>query len=154
VNHVDDRSKASLVKHVDNIFRMYCSRGFVITDLHADMEFECIRQHVHSVNLNVAAAGAHVGEVERSIRTIKERNRTTVHGLPFKRLPRLLVQEIIKHSTTCLNQLPADDGVSGTMSPTTILTGKPHPNFNHLLLELGTYVQIFEPTTFATNTLR
>jgi hypothetical protein len=65
-----------------------------------------------------------------------------------------MIRELVKHSVNCLNQLPATDGLSDTMSPTTILTGKPNPNYNHLLLEFGTYVQIFEPTTFATNTLR
>jgi hypothetical protein len=61
---------------------LYHSRGFVVTDVHCDNEFECIRNLVLPVNLNVTAAEAHVGKVERSIRTIKERNRSTVHGLP------------------------------------------------------------------------
>jgi Reverse transcriptase (RNA-dependent DNA polymerase) len=154
VEPVANRSKSIIIKHINKVFSLYRSRGFTIVDLHCDNEFECIRNDILPVNLNVVAADSHVGEVERSIRTIKERNRSTVHGLPYKRLPKLMVREIVKHSVTCLNQLPADDGVSTALSPNTILTGRPNPDFNHLRLEFGLYVQIFEPTTFATNTLR
>jgi hypothetical protein len=154
VHPVPDRSRGTIIKYLDKVFHLYRSRGFVITDLHTDNEFECIREHISPINLNTVAADGHVGEIERSIRTIKERNRSTVHGLPFKRLPRLMVREIVKHSVTCLNQLPATDGVSNTLSPLTIMTGKPNPDFNTMRLEFGSYVQIFEPTTFSTNTLR
>jgi hypothetical protein len=154
VDAVPDRTKVTIIKHLNKVLRLYHSRGFTITDLHADNEFECIRDHILPINLNTVAADGHVGEVERSIRTIKERNRSTVHGLPFRRIPKLMVREIVKHSVTCLNQLPADDGVSDTLSPLTIMTGKPNPDFNTMQLEFGSYVQIFEPTTFSTNTLR
>jgi hypothetical protein len=60
----------------------------------------------------------------------------------------------LKHSVTCLNQLPADDSVSNVLSPFTILTGKPNPDYNKMTLEFGLYVQIFEPPTFAAKTLR
>jgi hypothetical protein len=66
---------------------MYKSRGFNISDLHADMEFECIRNNVLPSRLNVTAANDHVGKVKQSIWTMKERARTTIHGLPFRRLP-------------------------------------------------------------------
>jgi hypothetical protein len=58
-------------------------------------------------------------EVERSILKIKQRIRSTdVHGLPFKILTKQLVIEVLKHSVTWLNQLPADDGVSGAITLT------------------------------------
>jgi hypothetical protein len=49
--------------------------------------------------------------------------------------------------------VPANDGVSETLSPLNILTGKPNPDYNNMKIEFGTYVQIYEPSTFATNTL-
>jgi hypothetical protein len=149
-----DRSKKQLIQHLTGAIRLYQNRGFTVTQVHADNEFECTRTHIAPVDLNIVAADSHVGEVERSVRTIKERNRSTVHGLPYKRLPNLLVRELVKHSVTCLNQLPADDGLSDTLSPHTIMTGKPNPDYNDLKLEFGAYVQVFEPTTFSTNTLR
>jgi hypothetical protein len=78
-----------MLKCINRALFLYCSRAFFVVDIHADVEFECVRDQIAPVLLNVVAPDAHVGEVERSIRTIKERNRTTVHGLPFKRLPKL-----------------------------------------------------------------
>jgi hypothetical protein len=153
VSAVPDQSKKHILKHIDNGFKVYCSRGFNIRDVHTDSEFKCVCQHILPVHLNVVAADLHVGEVEQSIRTIKERNRTTAHGLPYKRIPKLMVQEIVGHSVLCLNQLLDEDRVSDTLSPNTIMTGKPTPDYNLMAFEFGLYVQIYKPTTFATNTL-
>jgi hypothetical protein len=65
------------------IVGMYKGRGFNVTRLEADQEFKCITNGVLPTILNVADADDHVHEVERSIRTIKERTRCTVQGLPF-----------------------------------------------------------------------
>jgi hypothetical protein len=73
-----------------------------------------------------------VGVVERSIRTIKERNRSTVHGLPFIHLPGLMITAIVMYSVMCLNQLPAVYGILDTLSPLTIMTSKTKPNFNKI----------------------
>jgi hypothetical protein len=86
---------------------MYNSRGFNISDLHANMEFECIQNNVLPSRLNVTAADNHVGEVELSIRTMKERARTTIHGLPFKRPPKLMIRALVYHAAKGLNQFPA-----------------------------------------------
>jgi hypothetical protein len=76
---VNDRTKGTLLKCINSALFLYRSRGFVVVDIHTDVEFECVRDQIASVILNVVAADAHVGEVERSIRTIKERNRATGH---------------------------------------------------------------------------
>jgi hypothetical protein len=46
----------------------------------------------------------------------------------------------------CLNQFPWPNGISDTMSPASIITGVPPPDFNQLKLEFGSYVQVFEAT--------
>jgi hypothetical protein len=128
------------------------SRGFNISDLHADMEFECIRNNVLPSRLNVTAANDHVGEVERSIRTMKERARTTIHGLPFKRLPKQMIQALVYHAAKGLNHFPAKNGISDTLSPLTIMTGRANPDYNDLKLEFGSYVQVFEDNTPSNST--
>jgi hypothetical protein len=143
VNLVPDQTKQTIAKCVDSTIRLYSSRGFQVVELHADSEYECIREQILPIQMNAVAADSHVGEVEHSIRTIKERNRSTVHGLPYKRLSRLRVSELVKHSVLCLNQIPADDGVSDTLSPNTIMTGNPNPDYNQLKLEFGTFVQVY-----------
>jgi hypothetical protein len=44
----------------------------------------------------------------------------------------------------CLNQFPWLNGISDTMSPASLVTGVPPPDFNQLKLEFGSYVQVFE----------
>jgi len=98
-----NRNKATLLREIKPVMAMYKSRGFNISDLHADMEFECIRNDVLPSRLNVTAANDHVGEVERSIWTMKERARTTIHGLPFKRFPKVMIQALVYHAAKGLN---------------------------------------------------
>jgi len=146
-----NRNKATLLREIKPVVAMYKSRAFNISDLHANMEFECIRNNVFPSRLNVTAANTaaddHVGEVERSIQTMKERACTTIHGLPFKRLPKVMIQALVYHAAKSVNQFPAKNGISDTLSPLTIMTGRANPNYNDLKLEFGSYVQVFEDNT-------
>jgi len=113
-------------------------------DIHGDNEFQCIKEDMRPINMNITAPDGHVGEVERSIRTIKDRARSTVHGLPFKRLPRLFIRELVSHVIKSLNIFPYTNGISDSLSPSTIVTGQPPPDFNTLRIEFGTYAQVYE----------
>ena len=94
----------------------------------------------------------HVGEVERSIRTIKERVRCTTHDLPFKIYPRILVTGCVNYNLKRLNNLPADDGISSTMSPNTLVTGAQCPNYDELVkLHFGDYVQVHQEKRVTNN---
>ena len=141
---ISNRRKATLEKEIKDVINMYHARGFEVTDFHADNEFAPIQQRILPVLSNIVAADDHVGQVERSIRTIKERVRALVHGLPYRRYPSLLVREIVAHAVRTLNQLPSRKGVSTTMSPRKIVTGLPDPDFNNMRIEFGHYAQIFE----------
>ena len=70
------------------MIRLYTDRGFNVVDVHADQVFTCMRDSLQPMHLNLVPADSHVGEVERSIRTIKKRVRSCAHGLPFRRLPK------------------------------------------------------------------
>jgi hypothetical protein len=148
-----DRSKSSILKQLNLVINLYHSRGFSIEDIHSDHEFECIRNDILPTQLNVVAADSHVGEIERSIRTIKERVRATIHGLPFRRYPRLMIRELVFAATKWLNQFSVEGGISDTMSPFTIMTGRPGIDYNKLQLEFGAYVQVFEDNN-PTNTMK
>jgi hypothetical protein len=78
---------------------------------------------------------------------MKERARTTIHGLPSKRLPKVMIQALVYHAAKGLNQFPAKNGISDTLSPLTIMTGRANPDYNDLKLEFGSYVQVFEDNT-------
>jgi len=123
-----NRNKATLLREIKLVLAMYKSRGFNISDLHANMEFECIRNDVLPSRLNVTANDDHVGEVKQSIWTMKERARTTIHGLPFKRFPKVMIQALVYHAAKGLNQFPAKNGISDTLSSLTIMTGRANPD--------------------------
>ena len=148
-----DRAKSTILRRLRDVIGRYQARGLTICDVHADSELECVRDSLLPIEMNIVPADCHVGEVERSIRTIKERLRSCAHGLPFKRLPRLLVQHMVADVVRCLNQFPRKNGISDTMSPATIVTGVGHPSYSSMRLEFGTYVQVFEDND-PTNTLR
>ena len=101
----------------------------------------------------IVPTNSHVGEVELSIRTIKERVCACAHGLPFKRLPILLIQHMVGKAVRCLNQFPWKHGISTDLSPSAIVLGHPAPDYNNMRLKIGTYVQVFEDTD-PSNTLK
>jgi hypothetical protein len=153
VTLIKDRSKATILCELSAVINLYTVRGLNVCDIHADTEFTCICEDIRPIALNIVPADSHVGEVERSIRTIKERLRTCVHGLPFKRLPKLLISHMITHSVRCLNQFPWRNGISSTLSPSGIILGTALPDYNTLRVEFGSYVQVFEDND-PTNTPR
>ena len=129
----------------------YTKRGFEVVDAHTDKEFECLRNELGNVSLEVCGPDEHVPEVERSIRTMKETMRATAHGLPYRRLPKLMITELVALATRCLNAFPKDDGVSDHMSPHSIVTGRPRMDYNKIPLEFGSYVQLLDRSV---NTIR
>ena len=52
-----------------------------------------------------------------------------------------------------MNQFPAENGASRTLSPLTIMTGSPKPDFNDLRIEFGTYALVYESND-PTNTMK
>jgi hypothetical protein len=124
---------------------MYTARGFNVTRLEADREFNCIVNDVLPHDMNIADADDHVHEVERSIRTVKERVRCTIQGLPFRRVPKIMIRAIVEGAHKSLNQFPVKDGASEIRSPLlTIMMGRPRPDYNDLKIELGAYALVYE----------
>jgi hypothetical protein len=144
VNPVTSLTKATLIENTMAVINAHRQRGFNVSTIHADGAFECMREAVAPTILNINAADEHVGEVERSIRTIKERVRAALHGLPYKRLPKEMIKGAVRFAVKALNQFPAEDGISDVLSPVTIVTGLPAPDYNHLQLDFGEYVTVFE----------
>lgn len=87
-------------------------------------------------------------EIERYIRTVKEAKRTLQYDLPYKKQPKMMTEGCVYTSIKNLNALPVLNGVSDTLSPSTLITGKQPLDFNHLLkLKYGDYAQVFKETT-------
>ena len=71
--HVPVRTALNLSKHMSRVVEVYKRAGFIVRTILMDGEFEKIRPHLPTLECNTTAAKEHISEVERTIRTIKER---------------------------------------------------------------------------------
>ena len=134
-------SKADLIQCVHNVLKTYANRGIKITQINGDNEFECIRGETGASTLNIVAAEEHVGDVERSIRTVKEGTRTAIHSLPYSHYTRTMVSGLVIRVVQSLNELPSENGISPELSPQTLIMGSPPPSFGDITeLAYGDYV--------------
>ena len=115
IEALPNRQIPTIIQHLKSVISLYRHRGFEISAILADNEFEAIRPQFPM--LNCAAANKHVPEVERFIQTIKDHVRSTYRMLPYKRIPRTMLIHLTKNSVFWLNAFPARDGVSSKHSP-------------------------------------
>ena len=92
----NSRSKGSMLKHIREVQRKYHSRGFRITDIHADSEFEKARNDLLPIRMETCGTDDHVPEVERDIQTQKNQNRSVCHAMPYKCFPKVVLRAIVK----------------------------------------------------------
>ena len=112
LNNQQITTVADKLKTVINLYS-YC--GFSMDAITADQEFEPLCPWYPM--LNCAGADEHVPEVERYIRTVKDRVQSTYQILPYKYIPRIMLIHLIKNAVLWLNALPAQDGISNEHSP-------------------------------------
>ena len=63
-----------MLNGIRRVIELYQCRDFTFTNIHADNEFTCCKDKLETIKLDLAGAGMHIGEVERSIQTIKVSN--------------------------------------------------------------------------------
>jgi hypothetical protein len=121
-NKSDDMSIAAITK-MDNIYKL---RGFKITTMYADRAFEYCVDSLAKININLICCdkNAHVHFIERCIRFTKERIRGVRSMLPFKKVPKRLLMEIVYTIVQLMNAVRRSGGVHPTMSARQIVTGK------------------------------
>ena len=143
---LDGQKTPMLLDAVKKIQQVYQHRGFEVVYLLMDGQFEPICGDLASlgITLNTVANDEHVPEVERYIRTLKERTRAIYNTLPFKQMPSRVIVEMVYAANLWLNMFPHPNGISQTMSPRTILTGHCIEYSTHCQLEFGEYVQTHE----------
>ena len=148
VNHLANRTVPEIFKAFKNICQHCLQRGFRITEVHVDGEFEPLKPLIESLQggpiVNLASANEHVPEIERRVRVVKERSRAVRHGLPFQRIPRLMTIWIVFYTVKMLNLFPTKGGMSETLSPKTIMSGEILDYKKHLRMPFGQYCQVHE----------
>ena len=65
------------------MIKLYRRGGFIIRVILMGIEFERVDKLMGNVKVNIAAAREHVGEVDRTIRTVNEYGIGIVNKLPY-----------------------------------------------------------------------
>jgi hypothetical protein len=135
-----------LLPALKNAKRLCALRGFRVRHCHVDNQFEGMRHELLELGmqLNVVAEAEHVPEIERHVRTIKERTHCVCDTVPFKRMPARMTMEMAHTSVFWLNMFPASDGVSGDLSPRALIVGMKLDHDKHCRLEFGSHAQTQE----------
>jgi len=81
--------KATLITSIEQVMQAYTAWGFRIKAILGDGQFQHIQQEIQQkgVILNICSANEHVPEIERYIRTLKQRVSSIATVLPFKEYP-------------------------------------------------------------------
>jgi hypothetical protein len=108
---------ADITKGVD----LYLCGGFHVGTVLTDNEFKKLRNLMLIFIVTTTATKEHVPEVERCIRLIKEQGRGILNTLLFKRMPQVILIELIYHIMLWLNTFPTKKRVSEMLSPHKIL---------------------------------
>ena len=150
-------SDARLLTSMKKVYKAYRTRGFRITHIKADGEFESLRGDFAEMKmaLNTVSRDEHVPEIERQIRTVKERCRGHYNTLPFRSIPLRMLIELVYNAIFWLNSFPPLGGISKTISPRELVFGGKIDYNKHCKYEFGEYVQTHEEhdNSMATRTI-
>jgi Reverse transcriptase (RNA-dependent DNA polymerase). len=152
VSFPQSRSRAEIIKSINDLDKIYSARGLRVHEIHADPEFKKVNHDVLPIHMRYCGAGEHVPEVERSVQTVKNGCRAQSHSMPYKRMPLIMIKRLIHMVTMFLNATPPSDSYNG-VTPRNIVDGLPHLDCNHLQYEFGSYVQLYIQEQI-TNTMR
>ena len=136
--------KDDILSGINKVIKLYEARGLTVEQVNGDNEFECIREEIRPIMLNISAADEHVSPVERSIRAIKERTRCQVQYLPYAKYPRNMVIGCVIFATKTLNNEIGMSCLSKQYSPNALVTGRPTTSYDKLVsMTFGEYAEVY-----------
>ena len=105
--HIANYKASTLQESIRQVKQVYMQRGFNITNILMDGKFTCIMGNLKKLNihLNIYSNKEHAGEIERLNCTVKERVRRIYNTLPFNKLPRRVIAELVSMVIFWLNTL-------------------------------------------------
>mmetsp|Transcript_3286 Transcript_3286/g.4607 ORF Transcript_3286/g.4607 Transcript_3286/m.4607 type:complete len:262 (-) Transcript_3286:534-1319(-) len=126
-------NKKDKLEHIGNTLRIYQSLGLQVTQIDTDNKFQCVKDSFHPIRINIVGSGEHVHPAERLIRSVKEHITAHVIRNPYQRYPRIMRHGVAVKSIMELNSVPASTGISGDISPLSIIYDQPSPDFAKLM---------------------
>ncbi len=97
---------------------LYAKGDFQVGTVLMDNKFESLQNLVPIIAINMTVASKHVPKIKHRIRLIKEHGQGNLNTLPYKKIPLLMMIELIYHIILWLNSLTALRVLAGTKTPT------------------------------------
>jgi hypothetical protein len=148
INHLADRTVPQIFKAFKEIYQYYLQCGVHITTVHDGGEFAPLKTLIASIPVgpmvHLASANEHVPDIECWIQVVKEQCRATRHSISFQRIPKLMTIHIVLNVVKLLIFCPTKGGLSGTLSPKTIMYDENLDYKKHMSLLIGQYYQVHE----------
>ena len=146
---IKNREIENIADGITQVNKLYLHRGFNITHMHTDCEFEPLRKEMTAlgINLNCASKNEHVPEIDCFIQTFKKRIRSARATTPLKRISNLTKVHLVASATFCLNKIPPSTpgaGLSDTKVPGNVILGNTIDNKKFYCLQLEEYVQVHQ----------
>lgn len=138
------RPNKDIITGINKVISMHKNRGFTIDMVYEDNEFAKLKDKIDAT-VETCAANQHVPTIEREIRTIKEHQRCYWMDLPYKQVPRLMIDNLFE-ILPWLNQYARKTGISSTMSPGAIVLGTGPIDCRNLKLTFGSYCIVYKET--------
>jgi hypothetical protein len=148
-----DRSADTMRAAIYDIFSHYSSNQFkvqtVIFDGEGAIGAIATDLKLDGIEVVQTSRGQHVPDVERAIRTLKERIRGFLNTLPF-RLDSILLIELVYYCTIQLNLFPGANTMGGR-SPRELLTGRVPDAKKLCALSFGQFVYVSKSNAIKNN---
>ena len=75
-----------------------------------------IEAYLITSTLHTHAACEHDTTIEQNIRTLKDRTRSTVHSVPYRKMPLPMIDPISEQAQSMLNDFVSNTEISTTLS--------------------------------------
>ena len=110
-----------------HIVAEYKTRGFQVCTASGDNAFAPLKEWMLEeldIVLTTCDSDSHVPRVENAIKFVKERVRCVQSEVPFRKLPRRFIIELVKRIVVLINSFARKSGVHSVMSPRQIMFGR------------------------------
>ena len=146
---INNRKVEHIADGITKVHKLYLQRGFKITHINTDCEFEPLRKEMTAlcINPNCASKMEHVPEIERLIRTVKDPVRSAGATMTFKHISKLMIVHLVASVIFWLNAFPpSTPGVelSYTKGPGQLILGNTVDYKKFCRLQTGEYVQVHQ----------
>ena len=116
-----------LLQGIRQVVHHYKKQNIDVDFLHLDNEFKSFKLKIEKefgCQVNLCNPDEHVGDIERSNRTLQDRVRVSYHRLPFRVIPRAMIRHSCMRETRSQNFFVKKKGISRYFCPNHIINRK------------------------------